>query len=69
MQSVFQVWIKYWLYLLYDIIFKGYSIATGKLVDSDCPSVVVLGAPHFLSTDGIVGSVSTRDLILFKEYF
>jgi len=40
-------------------------------VDSDCPSVVVLGAPHFLSTDGIVGSVSTRDndIVLFKEYF
>lgn len=35
----------------------GYSITTGKLVDSKCPSVVVLGAPHFLSTDGIVGSV------------
>ncbi|CAC5386518.1 ITGA4 [Mytilus coruscus] len=39
--------------------FMGYSITSGKLSDSDidCPSVIVLGTPHFSSKDGIVGAV------------
>lgn len=42
-------------------VLSGYSITSGKLSDSDtdCPSVIVLGTPHFSSKDGIVGAVSS----------
>ncbi|OPL21334.1 integrin pat-2 alpha, partial [Mytilus galloprovincialis] len=35
-----------------------YSVSTGNLSDSDehCPGTIVLGAPHYISTSGIVGT-------------